>query len=230
MAEDETWLKIRDDRTANDPESPDSYFILLRNYSRRIFRLSSFKALPLILILLGNLTIWSGVISAEGFIMTGDFSFPIRNENFEKHYFPLWNDLRSQTNIERIPRLLIVAPYLLLSELGIDVSNILKTFLVSTYVILTLSMYLFLESIQQHLFSKRYHKSWVFSLLAGFIFAYNPASLQFAGGISILFSVGILPLILSLILSRYNDRYLPFYVSCLLLLSIGHPFTAASYL
>jgi hypothetical protein len=157
--------------------------------------------------------------------MAGDFSFPIRQENFEKYYYPLWNDLRSQTNIERIPRLIMMSPYLLLSEVGIDVSAVLKIYLITTYSVLTISMFLFIESIRRQKFPAADKRSWIFSIIGGFLFAYNPVSLQFSGGISILFSLGILPLMLTLIISRPTDKCLPFYLAGLLLLSLGHPFT-----
>jgi len=47
-----------------------------------------------------NVVLFSGIISTDGIIMSKDFSFPIRNENFQKYYFPLWNDLSSQPNFE----------------------------------------------------------------------------------------------------------------------------------
>jgi len=174
---------------------------------------------------MGTLFLWSEVIKTEGIIMTGDFSFPIEGENFEKYYYPMWNDLRSQTNFERIPRIVIMAPFLALNEAGIEVGGILKVFLVSTYAVMTFSMFFFLDSIQRQYFSSSKRGSWIVSLIGAFVFAYNPVSMQFAGGISILFSLAMLPLILSLIISRSNDRFLPFYITGLLLLSLGHPFT-----
>jgi hypothetical protein len=185
-----------------------------------------------ILILVPNLLLWSGIIGTDGIILKGDVNFPVTNENFVKFYFPLWNDLTSENNFDRIQRLPMMSPFIALAALGLDVSIVVKLFFISTYTLLTFSMYLFLQSVQKQIAAKKIsifgtieERSWIFSLLGGFIFAYNPASLQFGGGISILFSVGILPLMLYVILTRFHHRYFPLYIAGLMLLSTGHPFT-----
>jgi hypothetical protein len=186
-----------------------------------------------ILILVPNILLWTGIISEDGLIMTGDLNFPITNENFVKYYFPLWNDLTSQNNFDRIQRLPMMSPFIALAAMGLDVSIVVKLFFISTYTLLTFSMYLFLQSVQRQLTAKKVAifgtsvdgRSWIFSLLGGFIFAYNPVSFQFGGPTSILFSLGILPLMLYIVLTRFHHRYFPLYIAGLLLLSTGHPFT-----
>lgn len=180
-----------------------------------------------IFLLVPNVLLLSGIITTDGIIMSGDFTFPIRSENFQKYYFPLWNDLASQPNFERLPRLVMLSPFIALASAGVEVSAVLKIFVVSTYTFLTLSMYVFLESIQKYfgLKEKLGSKTEFFSILGAFAFAYNPVSLQFAGGISILFSVGALPLLLYIILTKINNRYFPLFVAGAFLLSLGHPFT-----
>jgi hypothetical protein len=173
-----------------------------------------------------NVVLFSGIISTDGIIMSKDFSFPIRNENFQKYYFPLWNDLSSQPNFERLPRLVMLSPFILLASTGIEISIVLKTFVVATYTFLTIAMYVFLQSIQKYFnLKEKLGKTEIFSVLGAFAFAYNPVSLQFAGGISILFSVGALPLLLYVILSKIDSKYFPFFVAGTFLLSLGHPFT-----
>lgn len=173
-----------------------------------------------------NVQLFSGIIRTDGIIMSGDFTFPIRNENFEKYYFPLWNDLSSQPNFERLPRLVMLSPFILLASAGIEISVVLKTFVIATYTFLTLTMYVFLQSIQNYFnLKEKLKRTEIFSLLGAFAFAYNPVSLQFAGGISILFSVGALPLLLYIILTMVDNKYFPFFVAGTFLLSLGHPFT-----
>jgi hypothetical protein len=186
-----------------------------------------------ILIIVPNILLWIGIIGTDGILMKGDLNFPITNENFVKQYFPLWNDLSSQNNFDSIQRLPMMSPFIALAALGLDATIVVKLFFISTYILLTFSMYLFLQSVQKQIAVKKFtifgtsidKRSWIFSLLGGFIFAYNPVSLQFAGGPSILFSVGILPLMLYIILTRLHHRYFPLYIAGLLLLSTGHPFT-----
>jgi hypothetical protein len=186
-----------------------------------------------LLILVPNILLWTGIIGTNGIIMNWDLNFPITNENFVKNYYPLWDDLSSQNTFDRIQRLPMMSPFIALAALGLDVSIVTKLYFISTYTLLTFSMYLFLQSVQKQIAAKkvaailgtsREGRSWIFSLLGGFIFAYNPVSLQFGGPISILFSVGILPLMLYIILTRFQHRYFPLFMAGLILLSTGHPF------
>ena len=65
--------------------------------------LFDFKFIIPILLVVPNILLWSGILAVDGIIIQRDFNFPIFNENFERAYFPLWNDITSQTNIERFP-------------------------------------------------------------------------------------------------------------------------------
>jgi len=194
----------------------------LTRLSRHIKHANHF--LPLLIIIAVNALLLSNILATDGIIMRGDFNFPIRNENFEKSYYPFWNDLTSQSNFERLPRLVMMTPFLLLSLAGLEVSIILKVLVFFVFTLLAFAMYLFLESLQKHIRGRGHFSTKPFSLIGAFVFAFNPVSLQFLGGISILYSVAILPLLLYVILTRLNSKYFPLYVSGLLILSLGHPF------
>src|SRR6185436_11554539 len=86
-----------------------------------------------VLLVVPNILLWSGILAVDGIIIQRDFNFPIFNENFEGSYFPLWNDVTSQTNIERFPRLVMMSPFIGLSMLGVDISIITKIMIVGTF-------------------------------------------------------------------------------------------------
>ena len=189
-----------------------------------------------------------GILTVDGTIIQRDFNFPLLNENFEKSYFPLWNDITSQTNIERFPRLIMMSPFLTLSMLGIPVSIITKVMIIGAFTVITSTSYLFIKSISSLIFTNSgassttiadpevahdrnnntpHHRDYFIkfiSLLTAFIFAYNPVNMQFIGGISILVSVGMLPLLLYIVLKAGTKKYFPLLIVPPLLFSLGHPF------
>ena len=140
------------------------------------------------LLVLPNILLWGGILAADGIIIQRDFNFPIFKENFEKYYFPLWNDLTSQSNMERLPRLVLASPFILLVSAGISVSMVLKIFIISTFSFLTISMFLFLSTILKQTNFRNYS---LIAVIGAFVFAYNPVNIQFTGGISILLSIGV---------------------------------------
>src|SRR4029079_14761008 len=92
--------------------------------------------IPTILVV-PNILLWSGILAVDGIIIQRDFNFPIFDENFEGSYFPLWNDITSQTNIERFQRLVMMSPFIGLSMLGVEVSTILKIMIISAFALVT---------------------------------------------------------------------------------------------
>ena len=191
---------------------------------KRIEGLRRIKGLHFIIIILLNIVIWSGILSVtDGVIIQRDFMFPYSNNNFVKSYYPLWNDISSNNNIERLPRLVIYFPYIMLAQLGLEVSLILKILIISTFTFLSLSMFLFCRSLIQHFRIDLKGLSWI-SMGCAFIFAYSPVSLNFAWGISLLVSFAALPLLLYFILTKINSRYFPLFATAALLLSVAHPF------
>jgi len=83
------------------------------------FKSPSKLVIPCLLIV-PNVLLWAGILTVDGVVIQRDFNFPIVNDNFEGSYFPLWNDVTSQTNIERLPRLVMMSPFILLSVLGVE--------------------------------------------------------------------------------------------------------------
>jgi hypothetical protein len=194
------------------------------NVIRNLEGLRKIKGLHFIVIILLNVVLWSGILSVNnGITIQRDFNFPISNDNFMKSYYPLWNDISSQPNIERLSRLVIYLPYLVLAQVGLEVSIILKILIISTFTFLSLAMFLFCRSLLQHFKIEVKGYSWI-SVGCAFIFAYSPVSLYFAQSISLLVSLASLPLLLYFILTRINSVYFPLLATAALLLSLAHPF------
>jgi hypothetical protein len=187
---------------------------------------SKHRYLTLVALIVPNIVIWMGLFMADGIIIQRDFNFPIFNDNFESAYFPLWNEFTSQTNIERFPRLVMMAPFLGLSMLGVEISLILKIMIMGTFTVLTTGAYLFSQYLLRNVIVPAADTSKVqlIALTAAYLFAYNPVNLQFIGGISILLSVGMLPILLYIVLTRMNTKYFPILMPLPLLFSLGHPF------
>ena len=162
-----------------------------------------------------------GILSEEGIIIHRDFNFPVFRENFIRYHYPLWNDILSQPNIEHLVRLPIRLPFLFLIHLGIPVSIILKLMIYFAYLLSSISMYLYISEILQRE-KMREH----FALLGSLIFAYSLPLLQFMGGISLVYSIGILPFILWLLHNYLKDRSSRWIIllSFSFLLALGHPF------
>jgi hypothetical protein len=192
--------------------------------TRRIEGLRRIKGLHFIIIILVNVVIWTGILSVNnGVIIQRDFNFPQSNDNFIKSYYPLWNDISSKTNIERLPRLVIYLPYLMLVQVGLEVLLILKILIISTFTFLSLTMFLFCRSLLQHFRIEVKGHSWI-SMGCAFILAYSPVSLYFANTISLLVSLAALPLLLYFVLTKINSKYFPLLATAALLLSLAHPF------
>lgn len=191
----------------------------------QLVQIRSYKVVAVIL--LPNIVLWAGIFGVDGIIIQRDFNFPVYNDNFEAAYFPIWNEFTSQTNMERLPRLLMMSPFIMLSYVGIDVSLILKIMILGAFTLITTSTYLFLSSLLRITGRLKNANTSIrlFSLLGAYLFAYNPVNLQFLGGISILVSVGMLPLLLYLVLKAANRNYFSLILPLPLLFSMGHPFT-----
>ncbi len=184
------------------------------------FRLNT-RTKAMILIAAFNVILWLSVLNTGGFIIQRDFNFPTNTGAFISQYSGIWSDVLSKTNIEQIPRLLIMSPLLILAYLGMSVPVLLKLFILMTYLFLSLSMYLFLEALLARL---DVEKPPIYSVPGAMIFAYNPVALQFSGEISLLFSLGALPLLLYLSLTSKDTVRFAVSGALLLLLSLGHPF------
>lgn len=185
--------------------------------------LNSVIFIPTVIIVL-NVLLWSGILLVnEGVIIQRDFNFPYISENFVKAYYPIWNDISSQSNIENLPRALIYLPFIAMAALGLEVTLVLKTLIIATFIFLTAAMYLFGSNLLKrlNLSTGRYN---LVPLGSAFIFAYNPISLYFSQSISLIISLGALALLLYFILTKINSKYFPLYVTLALLLSIAHPF------
>lgn len=175
-----------------------------------------------IFLIIINIILWYGVIFQDGIVMQRDFNFPIFNENFISYSTYIWNDSMSQPNMEQIIRLFIRLPFIFLAYLGVGMDTILKLMILTTYTFVSISMFIFINEVYKiSIFDNKY-----VTMMSSLLFAYNPVSLQFSGGISILFSIGILPLLLFLILKyqETNDKRFIILFSISLLFSIGHPF------
>ncbi len=189
-----------------------------------IDRLRKLKGLHLIVLILINVILWTGILSSnDGIIIQRDFNFPILNDNFVKSYYPLWNDISSQPNIERLPRLIIYSPFLILAQLGLEVAFILKILIIGAFTFVSLAMFLFCRSLLQHFKIEVKGSDWI-SVGCALIFAYSPVSLYFAQSISLLISLAALPLLLYFVLVRINSVYFPLLATAALLLSLAHPF------
>src|SRR2546422_8441698 len=105
------------------------------------------KLLIPFLLIVPNVLLWAGILTVNGIVIQRDFNFPIVNDNFEGSYFPLWNDVTSQTNIERLPRLVMMSPFILLSVLGVEAVFILKIIILNTFTFITNTSYLFIKSL-----------------------------------------------------------------------------------
>jgi hypothetical protein len=191
---------------------------------RMIGGLRKIRGLHFIIIILVNVVFWSGILSVNnGVISQYDFNFPLSNDNFVKSYYPLWNDISSQPNIERLPRLVIYLPYLMLAQVGLEFLLIQKILIISTFTFLSLAMFLFCRSLLHHFNIEVRGHSWI-SMGCAFILAYSPVSLHFAHSISLLISIAALPLLLYFILTKINSVYFPLLAAAALLLSAAHPF------
>jgi len=158
-----------------------------------------------------------GIFSKEGIIINRDFNFPVFRENFIRYYYPLWNDITSQPNFEQITRL-----PLRLFLFPLDVSLSLKLLIYLAYLLTLLSMYLYLLEITD--------RKNCLAICGSLIFTFSPPLLQFMGGISLVYSIGILPLLLWCS-HKFEEREpfkWVFLASICLLLSIGHPFILAT--
>lgn len=169
-----------------------------------------------------NIIFLSGIIIPDGTIIQRDFNFPLYNENFITYSTYMWNDLASQSNIEQTLRLFIRFPFILLAYFGVGIDIILKLMILVTYTFISISFFIFISEI----FKISGFGNRNVAMIASLFFAYNPVSLQFSGGISLLFSLGILPLLLFLILRYQEVNNIKFVIlfSICLLFSIGHPF------
>jgi hypothetical protein len=171
-----------------------------------------------------NILLWSGIlIVRDGVIIQRDFNFPFFNENFIKQYYPIWNDIASNPNIENLPRLIIYLPFITMAALGVEVTIILKVLIIATFGFLTLSMYLLCSNVLKRSSITVNGYQWI-SLGSAFIFAYNPITLYFAQSISLLISLGALPLLLYFIVNKINSKYFPLFMTFALLISLAHPF------
>jgi hypothetical protein len=186
--------------------------------------ITKIKGLHFIAIILLNIVFWTGILSVnEDIIIERDFNFPASNDNFVKSFYPLWNDVSSQPNVERLARLVVYLPYLILAQMGLEISILLKVLIISTFTFLTIAMFLFCRSLLQHFKIEVKGQNWV-SVGCAFVFAYTPVSLYFAQSISLLISLGALPLLLYFILTKMNSVYFPLLAVGALLLSAAHPF------
>src|SRR5437870_10774820 len=179
------------------------------------------------LLIVPNVLLWAGILTVDGVVIQRDFNFPIVNDNFEGSYFPLWNDVTSQTNIERLPRLVMMSPFILLSMLGVEAAIISKIMIVTTFAFITITSYLFIKSLLTYAtpaHPKKDKSLCIVAIISAFVFAYNPVNLQFIGGISLLASVGMLPLSMYLVLRAGTKRYFPLLIALPMVFSLGHPF------
>lgn len=186
----------------------------------KVFRREIFIIFSILIII----SAWINVILVDGVIIHRDFCFPLFSENFLRYYYPTWNDFTSQNNIERFSRLFIMIPLLFMAYLGISPTILLKIFIIYTYLLMSISMYLFLKR-SLNLFFKDTKMVRFIALIGSLIYTFNPVNLQFTGGISILFSVGVLPLMLYITMVYFDNKIYLLLMPLLLLLSLGHPFT-----
>src|SRR3989442_15711198 len=110
------------------------------------FKSPSKLVIPCLLIV-PNVLLWAGILTVDGVVIQRDFNFPIVNDNFEGSYFPLWNDVTSQTNIERLPRLVMMSPFILLSVLGVEAVFFFKKNIFKHFSLITNNPYFFIKSL-----------------------------------------------------------------------------------
>jgi len=172
----------------------------------------------IIFFVLINLALFYGIFSKEGIIINRDFNFPVFKENFIRYYYPLWNDITSQPNFEQIIRLPL---RFFLFPLYVSIS--LKLLIYFAYLLTSLSTYLYLSEV----FNK---KERIYTPICGsLIFTFSLPLLQFMWEISLVYSIGVLPLLLwsSHKFSKEKSFKWIFLASLCLLISTGHPFLLA---
>jgi hypothetical protein len=172
----------------------------------------------LISIVLVSLT-FIGIIVQKGIIMQSDFNFPVEVESFVSYFLPSWNDDMSQSNIERMPRLLIYLPFIILSYLGLNTGIVLKLIILSAFISLFYFSFIFLRELSKYYYGK---ENEILSYMASFLICFNPAIFQFSWKTSFIVSLSVLPLLLFLTLkqNKFNYLFIPFS----LLFSLAHPF------
>jgi len=180
-----------------------------------------------------NILLFPKVVLTNGFPMHSDFNFPLYSENFIRYYYPTWNDITSQSNIERIVRLVMLSPFLFLARLGVPVNIIIKIYIIYVYALGVTFFYLFASELARAL--KVYDenlnedKAKPLLFLTALVYAYSVPNLQFIGGITILYSVFVFLFIMYISLLYVQGRlariHYPVLVAVSLLFSAGHPYT-----
>jgi hypothetical protein len=174
-------------------------------------------------LLLINIIIWLPLFFSQGVILNRDFHFPIFSENFLEYHVTTWNSYASQSNIEQLPRLFLRSPFLLLAYAGVSIDIVIKLLILFTCAFVSIMSFLFLSEMLKH---AGLQKGEFAAAVCAFFIAYNPASMQFLGGISILFGVGVLAMMLYCVL-RLTEGFRPIWIVIAALgipLSAGHPF------
>ena len=171
----------------------------------------------LLFFVLINLVLFFGIFSNEDIIINRDFNFPVFEESFVRYYYPLWNDITSQPNFEQIIRLPLRFFLFLF-----DVSLSLKLLIYLAYLLTSVSTYFYLSEIVDK-------KESYIPICGSLIFTFSLPLLQFMWGISLVYSIGILPLLLwcSHKFEKEKNFKWIFLSSICLLISVGHPFLLA---
>jgi hypothetical protein len=162
-----------------------------------------------------DFALFIGIFSGEGIIINRDFNFPVFKENFVRYYYPLWNDMASQPNFEQITRLPV--RFFLFP---LDPSLSVKLIIYLAYLLASLGMYFYVSELMGE-----EDQDYV-PICSGLFFALSLPLLQFMGEISLVYAIGVLPVLFWSSHKYRQERVFKWSLlaSLALLISAGHPF------
>ena len=182
----------------------------------------------LFLLFLANLALDAKSLLARGYLVHGDFSFPLYRENFLRQYYPMWDSVLGRGNFENVFRIPLRLPYLALAWLGVDMGTIQKLILTVTLLAAGLCMYLLVWRVTAGLALSPRRRATV-AFFGGLAYGYNPVMMGFLITASLAYSLALLPLALLTYyeaLQRRSLRYL-LVTALLIVFSVSHPFLLA---
>ncbi|MCC7353562.1 MAG: hypothetical protein IT330_07360 [Anaerolineae bacterium] len=190
-------------------------------------RITPFRG-GLLLLFLANLALGAKILLARGYLVHGDFSFPLYRENFLRQYYPLWDSVLGRSNFENVFRIPLRLPFLALAWLGVDMGIIQKLILTVTLLVAGLCMYLLVWRLTAGLALSPALRAAV-AIFGGLAYSYNPVIIGFLITAGLVYSLAFLPLALLTYyegLQRRSLRYL-LVTALLIVFSVSHPFLLA---
>ena len=182
----------------------------------------------LLLLFLANLALDAKILLARGYLIHGDFAFPLYRENFLRQYYPMWDSLLGRGNFENVFRIPLRLPFLALAWLGVDMGTIQKVILTVPLLVAGLCMYLLVWRVTAGLALSPKLRAAV-ALFGGLAYGYNPIMIGFLAVAGMIYSLALLPLALIIYyeaLQRRSPRHL-LATALLVVFSVSHPFLLA---